>query len=266
MKLIPTLSLAAVLAVSLQGIAVRAADPDFGPNVLIFDPSMADIAQKTKAISDQQVDEESAQFTTGRYAFLFKPGTYPDLDIAVGYYMQVLGLGQTPDAVTFTGKGPRSSHYGNVTQTFWRAVENLAVDNKTEYYWGVSQGTALRRVHVKLKLNLFGGGWASGGFNADCKIDNNVSLGGQQQWFSRNSECPKWGSAVWNMVFVGNPNAPTKWPTATAIPKTPTIAEKPYLYIDDQGNYFVMVPALRTDSDGDRLGWQRKNGRKIHFD
>ncbi len=247
---ITSISLAALLAISTFGVTARAAEPDFGPNVLVFDPSMTDIGPKTKAISDQQVDEGKSQFTNGRYAFLFKPGTYPDLDIPVGYYMQVLGLGQTPDAVTFTGKGPRSSHYGNVTQTFWRAVENLCVDNKTEYYWGVSQGTALRRVHVKNKLNIFGGGWASGGFDADCKIDGNLSMGGQQQWFSRNTECGTWGSAVWNTVYVGCPKAPTKWPTDTAIDNTPTMAEKPYLFIDNTGNYFVMVPALRTNSAG----------------
>lgn len=249
MKIISSLSLAAILAATLPYIPAQAADPDFGPNVLIFDPSMQNIQAINDPIAKEQGNEGPGQFIDKRYALLFKPGNYGAIDLPVGYYTEVLGLGESPEAVIFTGKGPRSAHYGNVTQTFWRAVENLTVNNTSEYYWGVSQGTALRRVNVPgNKLNLFGGGWASGGFNADCAIAKNLSLGGQQQWFSRNSTCGNWGSAVWNMVFVGCPGAPTKWPTDTAIPTTPSIAEKPYLFIDTTGNYAVKVPALRKES------------------
>ena len=251
MKTIPSISLAALLAASAFGTAAKAADPDFGPNVLIFDPSNQTIQATNDPIAKVQGNEGPGQFNDNRYALLFKPGNYGTIDLPVGYYTEVLGLGESPDAVVFTGKGPRSAHYGNVTQTFWRAVENLSVNNSSEYYWGVSQGTALRRIHVAgNKLNLFGGGWASGGFLADCAIGGNLSLGGQQQWFSRNSTFGSTGSAVWNMVFVGCPNAPTKWPTNTAIPTTPSIAEKPYLFIDATGNYAVKVPILRKDSSG----------------
>ena len=49
--------------------------PDFGPNVMIFDPSMptSQIQATVDAIATQQV---SNQFGTQRYALLFKPGTY----------------------------------------------------------------------------------------------------------------------------------------------------------------------------------------------
>src|SRR5947208_1220953 len=49
--------------------------PDFGANVLIFDPSMptSQIQAKVDAIAAQQVDNEMG---TQRYALLFKPGTY----------------------------------------------------------------------------------------------------------------------------------------------------------------------------------------------
>ncbi len=40
------------------------------------------------------------------------------------------------------------------------------------------------------------------------------------------------------------------WPTNSSIQKTPLIAEKPYLFIDPSGNYFVMYPMLRQDSAG----------------
>ena len=39
-------------------------------------------------------------------------------------------------------------------------------------------------------------------------------------------------------------------PPYTVITNTPLIREKPYLYVDSNTNYFVMVPALRTNSLG----------------
>src|SRR5262249_53715619 len=49
--------------------------PDFGPNVIIFDPSQAlpTIQGKIDSIYSQQ---DGAQFGSGRYAVLFKPGNY----------------------------------------------------------------------------------------------------------------------------------------------------------------------------------------------
>src|SRR5512138_2556488 len=79
--------------------AKSAAAPDFGPNVLIFDPSMANIQSRLDAVFGQQ---ERTQFGTNRYAYLFKPGKY-DLDVQVGFYTQVLGLGTSPDDVAITG-------------------------------------------------------------------------------------------------------------------------------------------------------------------
>ena len=55
------------------------------------------------------------------------------------------------------------------------------------------------------------------------------------------------------MVFVGVSNPPAgTWPSSvyTTITNTPLIAEKPYLYLDSNGNYVVMVPALQTNSLG----------------
>ncbi len=45
--------------------------PDFGPNVLLCDPSMTDLQSRVDAIADQQ---KTSQFGNGRYALLFKPG------------------------------------------------------------------------------------------------------------------------------------------------------------------------------------------------
>ncbi len=246
------------LTVLVSGAAAHAAGPgrtdapDFGPNVLIFDPSMTNIQSRIDAVFRQQ---ERSQFGSDRYAYLFKPGKY-NLDVQVGFYMQVLGLGRSPDDVAITGAVRSKANWmanRNATCNFWRSVENLSVTPTQDHninIWAVSQGTALRRVHVKGDLNLWDGGWSSGGFLADCKIDGQVNSGSQQQWLSRNDEWGSWMGGSWNMVFVGTVNPPAgTWPDApyTVIDKTPVIREKPYLFIDDGGRYFVMVPSLETD-------------------
>ena len=72
--------LAAACAVALGGTASAdphggSGPPDFGPNVVIFDPTMptSQIQATVDAIAAQQVDNEMG---TQRYALLFKPGTY----------------------------------------------------------------------------------------------------------------------------------------------------------------------------------------------
>ncbi len=60
---------------------------------------MTNIQSQLDAIFSQQ---ERNQFGSNRYAYLFKPGNY-NLDVQVGFYMQVLGLGKSPDDVAITG-------------------------------------------------------------------------------------------------------------------------------------------------------------------
>ncbi|HEY1534096.1 MAG TPA: hypothetical protein VGF76_08755 [Polyangiaceae bacterium] len=215
--------------------------PDFGPNVLIFDGTkdMATTQAQIKTISDQQA---SAQFSSNRYALLFKPGKY-QLDVKIGFYMQVLGLGATPDDVQVTGAVRARSDWnnGNATLNFWREAENISavpmLDNNANT-WAVSQGTALRRAHLMGPLNLSDGGYASGGYIADTLVDGVVASGAQQQFFTRNSSWTSWNGGVWNMVFSGIDNAPPDtWPAKpyTVTAKTPVIREKPYLTIDADG-------------------------------
>jgi hypothetical protein len=249
-------SLSFAVGLLIAGVAgalsAAAVAPDFGPNVLVFDPSMTNIQSRIDAVFSQQ---ERSQFGSNRCAYLFKPGKY-DLDVQVGFYMQVLGLGKTPDGVSIAGAVRSKARWlgnNNATCNFWRSVENLSVTPTPEHspdIWAVSQATALRRVHVKGALNLWDGGWSSGGFLADCKVDGQVNSGSQQQWLSRNAEWGGWKGANWNMVFVGIVNPPAgRWPEPpyTVIDRTPVIREKPYLYLDDAGRYWVMVPNLATN-------------------
>ncbi len=226
--------------------------PDFGPNVQLFDPSMMDIQSKLDATAGK-----SDEFTNNRAAYFFKPGSY-NLDVKVRYYMQAIGLGASPDDVTITGavRSKAELDQGNATTTFWKAVENLAIvptqDNNVEI-WGVSQGTSFRRVHVKGSINLSDNGWSSGGFIADTKIDGTINSGTQQQFFTRNTDLGTWKGGSYNMVFVGDAAAPTSdWPNNpySVVPQTPVIREKPYLYIDASGNYFVRVPSTTQGVQG----------------
>ncbi len=241
------------------GGTLGATPPDLGPNVRVFAPSMpmASIQSQLDAIYAQQ---DSAQFGTGRYALLFKPGAYA-LDVKVGFYTQVLGLGRSPDDVAITGAVRAKADWlgnNNATCNFWRGAENLSVtpdpsiDSGVDV-WAVSQGTHLRRVHVKGDLVLDdGGGWSSGGFIADSLVDGTLDSGTQQQFLTRNDDLT-WQGSNWNMVFVGDVQAPSgTWPSApyTVMARTPRVREKPFLYVDSTGSYLVMVPGLRTDAQG----------------
>jgi len=250
-----------LLVVALTLTSVRAADPDFGPNVLVFDSTSdpADMQSKCDAIFAAQ---ERSEFGPERHAILFKPGTYTT-KIKVGFYTQILGLGKMPDDVTMTGQVDCNADWNgaNATVNFWRGCENLYIaPTSAKNLWAVSQAAPFRRVHVKGNLDLFQvasngqGGWASGGFMADCQIDGRILPGSQQQWFSRNSTWSNWANGVWNMVFLGCVNPPQgTWPAKpyTTIEKTPIIAEKPFLMVDGSGNYSVFVPALRKDTVGE---------------
>lgn len=234
-----------------------AEDPDLGPNVLIFGPNddAKTIQSKCDDIFRQQ---ERAQFGQQRNAILFKPGRYP-VTVNVGFYTQVYGLGQFPDDVTLTGGFHCDAKWnnGNGTINFWRGIENFTAGDAPDknIMWAASQATPMRRMHVKGKFWLFQWdgrtNWTSGGFMADTLVEGQVIAGSQQQWLSRNSEWKSWSNGVWNMVFVGCQGVPSgTWPGQpyTTIEKTPVIREKPFLYIDSDGNYKVFVPGERRDS------------------
>jgi len=266
-KTIAFKTLSAMLATLLLGCQATEAQknqpmaPDFGQNVLILDPGMSstDIQGKLDALFKQQ---ESNQFGPERYAVLFKPGVYHN-KVKLGFYTQLLGLGQFPDDVMLQGgiQVEARWHEEDATQNFWRSVENLSVtpDNGT-MQWAVSQAAPLRRIHVRGNMLLDdNGGWSSGGFIADSLIDQQINSGTQQQWLTRNSTVGSWTNANWNMVFVGVKNAPDSehWPTPpyTVVEKTPLVREKPFLTIDGTGAYQVFVPALHTDTQG--ISWQQ---------
>jgi hypothetical protein len=244
---------------------------DLGPNFLVFDPSMGDAAIQAK-VDAVFAAQASNQFGTERYALAFRPGTY-NVDINVGFYTHVLGLGESPSDVVINGHVTVDAQWfdGNGTQNFWRSAENLTIvppDGLER--WAVAQAAPLRRVHVKGDMNLMpsppGNGWSSGGYLADSVVDGEVNSGSQQQWLSRNDTIGSWTGANWNMVFLGVEGAPaTSFPTPpyTTVDRTPVVREKPFLTVDRRGGYQVFVPALRRNSTGTSWAHGPAAGRSI---
>ena len=250
--------------------------PDFGPNVKIFDPSMptSQIQATVDAVANQQVGN---QFGPQRYALLFKPGTYGTtanpLDFQVGYYTSVAGLGLSPNDVTINGHvdvyNQCDAGFCVALNNFWRSLSNLTINvaglsgcQSSADFWAVSQAAPMRRVNVtggNLTLMDYctGPSFASGGFIADSQTGFVVN-GSQQQFLVRNSRVGGWSNGVWNQVFTGVVGAPAQCFPAqascggpyTTLATSPVTREAPYLYVDSAGNYNVFVPSAQSNSVG----------------
>jgi hypothetical protein len=263
--------------------------PDFGPNVLVFDPSMAtsDIQKAVDAIASQQL---SNQFGTQRYALLFKPGTYGSsaapLNFQVGYYTTVAGLGLSPTDVVINGSiNVYNQCDGNTClalNNFWRSVSNLTINVSNPpgchhgEFWAVSQAAPMRRVQINGFATLMdyctNPAFASGGFIADSQFTGSTVVNGsQQQWLVRNSVLDGWTNGVWNQVFSGVVGAPAECFPArkacggpyTTLGTSPVTREAPFLYVDAAGQYKVFVPAVRRTSSGTSWATGPAAGRSI---
>ncbi|MFF7640783.1 discoidin domain-containing protein [Streptomyces canus] len=241
---------------------------DLGPNVIVVDPSTPNLQQKFDQVFAQQ---ESAQFGSGRYQFLLKPGTYNGINAQLGFYTSISGLGLNPDDTQINGDVTVDAGWfnGNATQNFWRSAENLAIrpSNGTDR-WAVAQAAPFRRMHIQGGLNLApnGYGWASGGYIADSRIDGTVGPYSQQQWYTRDSSVGGWTNGVWNMTFTGVQGAPaTNFDSGpyTTLDTTPVSREKPFLYLDGS-TYKVFVPAKRANARG--VSWPANAGTSLPLD
>ncbi|MGA3080348.1 MAG: coagulation factor 5/8 type domain-containing protein [Terracidiphilus sp.] len=248
-----------LVAFAAPMMAAGAPKPDFGPNVHIFSPSMPAAAIQSE-IDKVYAAQRDSEFGSARNALFFLPGEYK-VDVPVGFYTEVMGLGATPDSVHIAGNvhADASRPHDNATCTFWRGIEGLSVTPAGgTLRWAVSQSAPFRRMHVRGSMVLHQNrGWVSGGWIADSLVDGNVDSGTQQQWIARNSQWGSWSGAEWNMVFVGDLSPPAgEWPSPpyTKVAQTPVAREKPFLAVDGQGNYSVRVPALRRASAG--IGWR----------
>jgi hypothetical protein len=275
-RLIGTIALGA--AVFCAAAPAQGQTPSFGPNVIIFNPSMAtsQIQAAVDAISTQQIPN---QFGTQRYTLLFEPGVYgtaaEPLDFQVGFYTEVAGLGASPSDVTINGHvdvynqcfpvAPGQPTNCTALENFWRSVSNLTINvqglsgcQSSAEFWAVSQAAPMRRVNVtggNVTLQDYcsaGPQYASGGFIADSSLGFVIN-GSQQQFFVRNTSLGGWSNAVWNQVFSGDPGAPAQsYPSQayTTLTSTPISRERPFLYQDANGKYGVFLPAVQRNSTG----------------
>jgi hypothetical protein len=228
------------------------------------------------------------QFSTKRYAFLFKPGNY-DVNAPVGYYTQVMGMGTQPDEVLFTSElgvySPEGDYtIGGALSSFWRSAENFKTMANHKWYvgtgmmWAVSQAAPLRRVEIENDLLLFqyeppipSAGEASGGYMSNIKVNNGtVKPGSQQQWYARDSTVAGWSGGAWNMVFTGVEGAPPSHcdnsgaTPSTNILTTPVISEKPFITYDHSSEKFSLhVPSLKINSKGN--DFDTSNDKSIDF-
>ena len=167
-------------------------------------------------------------FTNERFALLFHPGTYT-VDVEVGYYVQLAGLGRNASSTQFQNcrMGPYveavnkrdivGGRLGLSLDTFWRSAENFAVTKTADsdvggnMLWAVSQAAPLRRVYIQGDLKLHdNGAQASGGVLANAVVEGNVEFGSQQQYICRSvsfkgkekMEAQNKFTSAWNAVFV----------------------------------------------------------------
>jgi hypothetical protein len=254
----------------------------FGPNVLIFDPTMP-VSQIQAAVDAIYAQQVGAEMGTNRYALLFEPGSYGSttqpLQLKVGYYTEIAGLGASPTDVTINGKievynrcfGPGGTSDCHALVNFWRTLSNLTLNinalgqdgcRASANFWAVSQASSMRRLNISggnvslMDYCTAGPQFASGGFIADSNLPFVIN-GSQQQWLIRNSRIGGWSNAVWNQVFAGVDGAPSDAtfpsPPYTTLATTPVSREKPYLFIDADGEYAVRVPSAQTDTSG--ISW-----------
>ena len=282
-------------AVATTALASSGA-PDFGSNVLIFNPSMpqSQVQAKLDSVSSQQVNN---QFGTQRYALFFEPGTYGStanpLVFQVGYYTSVAGLGLSPNDVVVNGAIDSFNQcFGACTglNNFWRSLSNLTLNivlpkthpnyapappedpgcANTNDLYAISQASPIRRVHVNGTFFLFdycNTGFTSGGFIADSQFTGTVINGSQQQFLVRNSEIGGWSNGVWNQVFSGVAGAPaTCFPCTnpyTTLATSPVTREAPFLYVNADGKYNVFAPSALRNSSGTTWGSGDAEGKTI---
>lgn len=248
----------------------------FGPNVYVFNPRMplSHIRAIADRIAKRQIDN---QFGSERYALLFEPGSYGSrrnpLNMQVGYYTAVAGLGAAPADVVINGVVQvrnRCIHGACIAlDNFWRSLSNLTINVMAHgsgcdagEIWAVSQAAPMRRMRItggdlKLWDSCTKPSYASGGFIADSDFSGAVINGTQQQFMVRDSRLKRWQGGSWNQVFSGVVGAPSPCFPATphcgpftTLAASPVTREAPYLYMDSRRRYRVMVPAAQHDTVG----------------
>jgi hypothetical protein len=271
---------------ALSANAAEPNPPQWPDSVSVFDASMpaGDIASVVNAAfavngGDPLTTCGNGEFSENRYAFMFLPGTYQNVDVPVGYYTSVYGLGLAPTDTVFNGGRGVYAEEGcgqyeiGALNSFWRSAENFHSTSNyawavgTGMTWAVSQASPLRNVKVDNDLLLFeyineyccAAGYASGGWNSGMDVGGSTKFGSQQQYMVRNSKSGAYDTPVWNGVFAGVTGAPaancgmvndlgSTNASVSVVDTVPLLAEKPYITSSDKGKTFqLVIPAAQAD-------------------
>lgn len=251
----------------------------FGDNIYFYDRKYEDAETSVKEINSHFATTGLAgangEWTTKRQAYYFKAnidsqsydpggtGSASSSDansIQVGFYTHIGGLGKLPYDVRLGSifTKPHLSGGANATCTFWRSMENVTV--MRDFAWTVSQSTSARRLLIESTSKYISdigtsNFWGSGGFIADSHYSSSIrpNWGGQQQWYTRNTVFPSGKGSMggaYNFVWQGCVNAPQEDEVNSVVKTTPIIREKPFLFIDDDGEYKIFIPSWQKDRIG----------------
>ena len=290
---------ATTIAVSLSSVGVAMAQPsgrdsvgwsgshgprqpDFGPNVMIFDPSMP----TSRDPGDRRRDRRPAGRQPVRAAALRAAvqarhvrlgGRAAELPGRLLH--QVAGLGRSPDDVVINGSVDvhnQCDANGSciALNNFWRSLSNLTINVTnpdfgcyTGEFWAVSQAAPMRRVHVN------GPDHADGLLHRPVvrqrRLHRRLAVRRHRRSTARSSSC--WSataSSTAGRTACGTrcspasrarppqcfPAAPDVCGPYTTLATSPVTREAPYLYVDAHGRYNVFVPARATNSVGTDLG------------
>src|SRR5690606_33573069 len=137
-------------SVALLGMEIEL----FGEHTLVYSATdnKTRVGQEINKVHNSMFGKE---FSSHRYAILFKPGDYREAGLLnIPFYVQIAGLGITPYDVQLSNlHTPPHLSNGNGTCTFWRSAENLSVIGTETYKeeetfkWAVSQAAPLRRIY-----------------------------------------------------------------------------------------------------------------------
>lgn len=290
---LPLLSFAAPFAAaSAQEPLTKLAPPDFGPNVILLDPSMP--VDRINAIL-QRIEKESGPWSRKRTAIYLLPGIYGNpaarvsqvnatnyINSVVGPMTSIQGLGAAPGDVVVNGNLRIVGNLG----TFWRSLQNMRInpvdpESPAALRWIVSEASPLRRLDVVGDLDLGIGHIAFGSAIGNTRISGVVNsgngratgvpgAGGQAHYYVQDSDLMGgWIGQSINFVFSGVKGAPptdfgsragvTGPGDKTTLPTTPVSRDAPFLFVD-QGRYNVFVPKARFNSRGIAWGMRKQDG------
>lgn len=145
-------SFAKFLLIASSAMLCDAAEPNppswDSNRVKIIDPSNSGWGQQAvdAIFAENGGNGVHGQFSDSRYAVMFKRGNH-NVNVKVGFYTQIMGLGDTPQDVTlaslFCPNGDTDFRIGAL-DNFWRSVEGVQVNGKVTY--AVSQAAPMRRM------------------------------------------------------------------------------------------------------------------------